>query len=328
MKKEIFILLIKRIFSSVLVLFLLISFLFFLLRLSPGDPSLKYFSPDLSPQLAAKIRESFNLDKSLINQYSSFLLNLTRGNFGISFTYRIPVFSVIMDFLPFTLLFSITSFIIQLVLGFFLASLSIKKINGKLDKAISQISLIIYAAPTFVIGVLLVLIFSSSLNILPSSGLSSFENNSYPLIPKLMDNLSHLIMPLITLSLGGTAVFYKYLRDNFENVYNRTFITYLRSYGIPEKNIYKQNVIPNAINPLISIAGVELGILFSGALITEVIFGLPGMGRLTINAILSRDYPLIIGTTFVSGVLVIITNLVADILKVKLDKRLIKGLLN
>ncbi len=328
MKKEIFILLIKRIFSSVIVLFLLISFLFFLIRLSPGDPSLKFISPDLSPQLAAKIRESFNLNNSLFNQYSSFLLNLTRGDFGISYTYRIPVFSVIMDFLPFTLFFSITSFIIQLVLGFFLASFSIKKINGRLDKTISQMSLIIYAAPTFVIGVLLVLIFSSVLNILPSSGLSSFENNSFPIIPKLLDYISHLIMPLVTLSLGGISVFYKYLRDNLENVYNRTFITYLRANGIPEKEIYRQNVIPNAINPLISIAGVELGILFSGALITEVIFGLPGMGRLTINAILSRDYPLIIGTTFVSGVLVIITNLAADIVKVKLDKRLIKGLLN
>ncbi len=328
MKKEFFILLIKRIFSSIIVLFLLISFLFFLIRISPGDPSLKFISPGLSPQLAAKIRTSFNLNNSLFNQYGSFLLNLTHGNFGISYTYRIPVLSVIMDFLPFTLLFSITSFTIQIVFGFFLASISIKKINGRLDKTISRISLIIYAAPTFVIGVLLVLIFSSVLNVLPSSGISSFENGSFPVIPKLLDYLSHLIMPIVTLSLGGIAVFYKYLRDNLQNVYSRTFITYLRANGVSEKQIYRQNIVPNSINPLISVAGVELGILFSGALITEVIFGLPGMGRLTINAILSRDYPLIIGTTFVSGILVIITNLAADLIKVKLDKRLIKGLLN
>jgi len=102
----------------------------------------------------------------------------------------------------------------------------------------------------------------------------------------------------------------------------------LRSYGVTEKEIIKKHVIPNSIGPMISVAGVELGILLSGALITEVIFGLPGMGRLAINAILGRDYPLIIGITFVSGVLIILSNLLADLVRAKLDRRIFQGMIN
>jgi peptide/nickel transport system permease protein len=137
-----------------------------------------------------------------------------------------------------------------------------------------------------------------------------------------------MVLPLVTLSLGGIIVFYKYLRDNLVEVYNKSFVENLRMHGFSEKEITKKHVIPNAISPLISVAGVELGLLFGGALITEVIFSLPGMGRLTVNAILSRDYPLVIGCTFIAGILVIITNLVADLIKAKLDKRLVKGIIN
>ncbi|MHB8339411.1 MAG: ABC transporter permease, partial [Ignavibacteriaceae bacterium] len=307
MKKEILQLLFRRIFTSIIIMFLLISFLFFLLRISPGDPSLKFISPDLSPKLAAKIRDSFNLNSSLVEQYKTFLFNLVRGNFGISYTYRMPVLSVIKDYLPFTLIFSSISFLIQILAGFFLALFSVKKINGAFDKTISKLSLIAYAIPSFVLGVSLILVFSSALNLLPSSGLSSFDFSSFSFFQRLSDYAFHLVLPLITLSLSGVAVYYKYLRENLEDVYNKTFVLNLRAQGFTEKEITRKHVVPNAINPLISVAGVELGILFGGALVTEVIFGLPGMGRLTVNAILSRDYPLVIGCTFISGVLVILS---------------------
>jgi len=162
----------------------------------------------------------------------------------------------------------------------------------------------------------------------PSSGLSSFDSDSMSFAGRAADYLRHLILPLITLSLGGMAVYYKYLRDNLEETLNKTFVLNLRAHGFSEKEIVRKHVIPNSIGPLISVAGVELGILFSGALITEVIFGLPGMGRLTINAILARDYPLVTGCTFTAGVLVIISNLAADLVKAKIDKRLLKGIMN
>ncbi len=328
MKIEIYRVLLKRILTSLIVLFLMITFLFFLLRISPGDPSQKFISPDLSPKLASIVKESFNLNAPLVNQYGTFLLNLSKGNFGISYTYRIPVLDVIKQFLPFTIIFSIISFSVQISVGFLLALISAKKINGSADKTISKLSLMVYALPSFVIGVSLILIFSGWLNLFPSSGISSIDSDSYSFFQKLLDYGNHLILPVITLSLGGIAVYYKYLRDNLEEIYNKPFVENLRAHGFDEKYITRKHIIPNAINPLISVAGVELGLLFGGALITEVIFALPGMGRLTVNAILSRDYPLVTGCTLVAGILVIITNLAADILKAKLDKRVVKGILN
>ncbi len=325
---SIFILLLKRVLTSVIVLFLMITFLFFLLRIAPGDPSQKFVSPDLSPRLAAMVRQSFDLNSSLLDQYKTFILNLIKGDFGISYTYRIPVIQVIGEFLPFTIIFSLICFIIQLSAGFLLALFVVKKINGTRDKIISQTSIMVYALPSFVIGVALIFIFSVLLNIFPSSGLSSFDFDSFNFFQKMIDYARHMVLPLITLSLGGIAVYYKYLRDNLEEVYNKSFVENLRAHGFEEKVITKKHVIPNAISPLIAVAGVELGLLFGGALITEVIFALPGMGRLTINAILSRDYPLVIGCTFVSGVLIIITNLTADLIKAKMDKRIVKGILN
>jgi len=328
MKNELLKVLLKRILTSLIVMFLLISFMFVLLRLSPGDPSDKFISPQMSPELAAKVKESFNLNASIVEQYETFLLNVVRGDFGISYSYRVPVISVIADYLPFTIVFALLSFLIQISLAFLLALVSVSKLNGFIDRAISNLSLVVYAIPSFVIGILLILIFSVYFRVFPSSGLTSFDSNSLSFFQRLIDYSRHLVLPLVTLSLGGTAVFYKYLRDNIVEIYTKPFVLSLRSNGVSERAIIIRHIIPNAIGPLISVAGVELGVLFGGALITEVIFSLPGMGRLTINAILSRDYPLVVGCTFMAGMLVIISNFAADLLKVKIDKRLIKDMLN
>ena len=132
----------------------------------------------------------------------------------------------------------------------------------------------------------------------------------------------HLILPLATLSLPGIIVFYGYLRNNIDEVYKRSFVLYLRSCGANEKIIFRKHVLPNSVEPLISVLGTELSILLSGTLITENIFGLPGMGRLIVDAILTRDYPLVVGCVFVSAILVIIANTVADVVKVNINKRL------
>jgi peptide/nickel transport system permease protein len=328
MGKEIFKVFVKRGWTSLLVLFLLMTFLFLLIRISPGDPSMKYISPEFSPKLSALVKKSFDLEGSLFAGYKMFIFNLCRGEFGISYSYREPVVRVIGRTLPFTIIFSLLSFIIQITCGFLLSVFAVKKINGKADRIISKICLAVYAVPSFAAGVFLIYIFSEKLNVFPSSGLSSFDIESGSTVQRLFDYAQHLVLPLITLSLYGIAVFYKYLRDNLEEVSNKPFVENLRANGFSEKNIVWKHIFPNAVNPVISVAGVELGLLFGGALITEVIFSLPGMGRLTVNAILSRDYPLVIGCTFVAGILVILTNFCADVIKASLDKRIAKGILN
>jgi peptide/nickel transport system permease protein len=328
MNRDFVIVLIRRISTSLIVLFLMITFVFILLRISPGDPAQKFISPELSPELAKNIRESFNLNSSILTQYKSFLVNLARGDLGISYNHREPVLTVIMQYLPFTIFFSLISFILQLAVGGALALLALKYLNRSLDTLLVKLNLVFYAVPSFVVGVFLILIFSEVLNLLPSSGLRSFDFDRFSIPQKIMDYAVHLILPIITLSLSGIAIFFRYLRDSLEETMNKPFVLNLRANGYNEKTIMLKHVVPNAISPLAAAAGVELGVLLGGALITEVIFGLPGMGRLAVKAILLRDYPLIIGCTLIAGVLVILSNLLSDIVKAKIDKRTLKEILN
>jgi len=318
----------RRIISSVITLFLLITFIFVLIRLAPGDPSQKFLSAKFKPELEQKIKSSFNLDRPIPEQYFSFVTNVFKGDFGFSYNKKLPVLSVIWQYLSFTLVFASISFIIQIIFSFYLAIKSMRHSGKQLDNVITKLSLFIYATPTFVLGVFLIYLFSVQWDLFPSSGLKSLDFDSFSFIGQLGDYFMHLTLPLITLSAAGIALFYKYLKDNLEEVYQQDFVLFLRSSGTDEKTILKKHVIPNALRPLISIAGIELGILLGGTLITEVIFGLPGMGKLTIDSIYSNDYPLIIGCTFTAGALMILSNIVADIVKMKIDKRLIKGLVN
>jgi len=326
MDKDLLKKIIKRFFSSLFILFLIVSFIFILLRISPGDPVQKYISPDLSPELAERVRENFHLNEPIINQYFTFLQNILHGNFGISYSYLEPVVSVIMDYLPFTLIFAAISFILQVGSAIFLSVYTFKNKNKFFDKFLGKISLAVYSTPSFVLAVILIYIFSLKFPLFPTSNLRSVYFDDLSAAGKLYDYFKHLVLPLITLSLAGFVIFYKYVRENLEINSRKNYVLYLQAQGLPQKEIIKKHILPNALGPLISIAGIELGILFSGALITEVIFSLPGMGRLTINAILARDYPLVTGCAFTAGFLMILANFLADLIKAKLDKRLLEVL--
>lgn len=327
MNRKLYVILLKRIINSLVVLFFSISFIFLLLRISPGDPAAKFISPGLSPQLVERVRESFNLNSSLIDQYIIFVRNFLKLDLGFSYTFKLPVTYVILQYLPFTVVFALICFFVQICLSLVLLLITGKRRNRFIDKFTSYFFLSVYSIPVFIIGLVLLYLFAFRLNILPSSGAQSIGD--FPnIFERAVDSLRHLILPVLTLSIPGTALFYTYLRENAESVYNKTFILYLRSMGISESEILRKHVIPNAVTPMISIAGIELGLLFSGAVITEIIFGLPGIGRLAMDAVFARDYPLITGLTFISGVLITFTNLAADYLKFRNDKRLQKEIIS
>jgi peptide/nickel transport system permease protein len=313
---------IKRFLSYVLTLFLLISAIFILLRISPGDPVQKFISPDLHPSLAEKMKHEFALDKPLFIQYGNFIKNIFTGDFGYSYNFRQSVAAVIWTALPFTLLFSVTSFILQLTISISLVNFISKRRGMFLDKVFGKLSLAIYSIPTMIIGLFVLYLFSMKLNLFPSSDLHSIDFTNFSLLEKIFDIIWHMTLPLITLSLPGSLIFYHYLRSNVDLTYQKNFILFLKANGKNEKEIFSKHVLPNSLSPLISVIGVELGILLGGALITETIFSLPGMGRLAVNAILMRDYPLITGTVLISGIFVLLLNFVADIIKVNIDKRL------
>ncbi|MEJ2193713.1 MAG: ABC transporter permease [Ignavibacteriaceae bacterium] len=328
MNKDILKALLKRFVTSLVTLILLVSFLFVLIRLSPGNPSQKYLSAEFSPELKEIVTTNFKLDQPIFEQYINFVINIFKGDFGISYGYRQPVLSVVWQFLSFTLVFAALSFLIQIISAFYLALRTIRGKGKSFDTVVLYLSLIVYAIPAFVLGLSLVYIFSVQLKVFPSSGLHSLDFESNLFFEKIADYFYHLFLPLITLSLAGIALFYKYLRESLEDVYKQNFILNLRASGYDEKTILKKHVLPNAIRPLLSIAGVELGVLLGGALITEVIFSLPGMGRLMMDSIFARDYPLVVGCALIAGLLMIASNFLADIIKMKIDKRLIKGLMN
>ena len=328
MKSEIIKTLFIRFLSSVLTLFLLVSFLFIIIRFSPGDPTDKYISAKLGSELSERIAEKFSLDQPVTDQYFSFVANFFRGDMGVSYNYRLPVFEVIWEYFSFTFVFASISFILQIIISIALALWIIKKQSRLLENFVTSTSLFVYSIPAFVLGVALIYIFSVSLNFFPISGLKSLDYDNLSFFSQLLDKLHHLVLPLITLTAAGVAMFYKYIKESMDDVLQQTFITNLRASGVNENIILRRHVIPNALRPLISVAGVELGILLGGALITEVIFSLPGMGRLTVDSIFSRDYPLVIGCVFTAGAVMILANFLADIIKLKIDKRLIKGILN
>ena len=327
MKKNKSIIFIRRILSSILVLFLLISFVFIIIRLSPGDPAQKYLSPKLSPKLHEEISNSYQLDRSIAEQYFAFVKNIFVGDFGISYTYRKPVVSVIGEYLPFTFFFSLTAFGIQIIISTLLVYFSIKYRDGFVDRILSTSSMVIYAVPVFLSSIFLIYIFSYKFNMFSSSGIHSFNFDELSLFGKILDYIKHLLLPIIAISLTGIPIFHKYLRDSIISNLNSLYVLNLNSIGIPKKEIILQHVLPNSVNSVIAIAGVELGILLGGAIIVETIFSLPGMGQLTMNAVLARDYPLIIGCTITAGVLILFVNLMADIVRVSIDKRLLTDLM-
>lgn len=319
--------LLNRLITSAIVLFLLITFVFILIRIAPGDPTQKFISPKLSPELSQRVYSSFELDKPVYVQYFHFVTKILTGDFGVSYNYRQPVLKVIVNYFLFTLLLASLSIIIQLIFAFILAKYAFYNTGKFIDKVLLRSSVFIYSIPTFIIGLLLVYVFSIKFQLLPTSGLSSLYVYELNFGATIKDYISHMMLPLLTLSFPGTALFFKYLRDNLVAVSNQPFIFNLRAGGFSEEIIFKNHLLPNAIQPLISIAGIEFGLLLGGTLITEVIFALPGMGRLSVSAILNQDYPLVIGCTFIAGFMMIFANLIADLIKIKIDKRLITELI-
>ncbi|MCF6271349.1 MAG: ABC transporter permease [Melioribacteraceae bacterium] len=328
MNKEYIKIVASRILSSLLVLFLVVSFVFLIIHISPGNPAHKYLSPKLSSELYKEISDSYNLNSSLVEQYFSFVKNVFSGDLGVSYNYREPVVSVILPYLKFTLIFATLSFLFQIVVSVLLVYFVVHYNSKRFAKYLSNLNLSLYSVPVFITSVFLIYFFSYQLSLFPSSGLTSFNFSELNIVQKFIDYFRHLFLPLIASSLVGIPIYYKYLLDSVKSNLNKIYIKNLKVIGVSKKEILFKHVFPNSINSVIAVAGVEYGILLGGSVIVETIFALPGMGRLTMSAVITRDYPLIIGTVLTSAIIIMLVNLFADLLRVAIDKRLFKGLLS
>ena len=317
-----------RILSSLLILFLVVSFVFAIIHLAPGNPSLKYLSPKLTPTLFNEISESYKLNNSLAEQYIAFVKNLIIGDFGVSYSYREPVVTVVKEYFPFTILFGFLSFIFQISITFLLVYFTYHLNSQSFEKILSSINLTLYSVPVFISSVLLLYVFSFKINLFPSSGLKSFNFYELSFASQLVDYGKHLVLPLLASSFVAIPIYYKYLYSSIKIESKTNFVKTLKLMGVSENEILFKNIIPNSLNSLIAVAGVELGVLLGGSVIVETIFGLPGMGRLTMTAVMARDYPLIIAIILLSSVVILAVNLFSDIARAMIDKRLLKSLLS
>jgi len=295
---------------------------FFIIHLAPGDPTALFVDPNIDPKELLRIKANWGLDKPIIIQFFYWLKNIIRGDFGIAYLYNRPVLELILERIPATLLLMGTAFIIILLISIFFGVYSAYKKDSFLDKIVSILSFIGMSLPSFWVGLMLILIFSVELNILPSSGFSNPLLSTSPIYLRIYDIFLHLILPVSTMVIVGFAGLTRYIRSTTIEVLKQNYIRTARAKGLPENIVLFKHALRNSLLPLITIVGMSLPDLFAGAFIIETIFGWPGMGRLGVSAVFSRNYPLIMGIVFISSVLILLGNAFADLLYLIADPRI------
>ncbi len=315
----------RRILGAIPLVFGVLTLTFFIIRLAPGDPASFFIQPGVSPKVAEQMREQYGLNDPLIIQYFKWLGNILQGDFGRSFSRHQPVFDVILDAVPITISLALIGITMQFIFGILLGVISAVKQGTKLDRTLTVSALFIYSMPEFWLSLMLIILFSLKLGWFPASNLNSIGADSLGTLDYILDRLHHLVLPIFVLSLGGIAGLARYVRGQMLEVIRQDYIRTARAKGLNEKIVIFKHALRNALLPVVTILGGSLPALFSGALFIEVIFAIPGMGRIAVEAVFARDYPLIIANTFISGTLIVLGNLLADVLYAVVDPRIKLG---
>ena len=312
----------KRLAAAGLLLVLVLSFAFFLLHLAPGDPTLLDQDPRLGPEERESLRRVYGLDKPLIKQYLTWMgAVIFRGDWGVSFVHSRPVRNVVADRVPATLLLAGAAVILQFVLGIFLGVTAARRVDKAADHLIRGFSLLFYSLPVFWTGLMALMVFSYRWSLLPAGHMTSVDFATMTPVARGVDLLYHLTLPVTVLVLGGAGVVARFARNSLLEVLEQDYIRTARAKGLSEGRVIWVHALRNAATPLVQLFGLSLPFLLSGSLVVEVVFSWPGLGRLTYDSILARDYPVILATTALAGVLVIAGNFLADLAHAAIDPR-------
>ena len=306
----------RRLFHSLTVLLVVTTVTFLIIHLAPGGPAV-LADPKLSPQEVRAIEERLGIDKPIPVQYVRWLGRLARGDLGTSFLYQTPNIEAILSRLPNTILLAGVSLAVTLVIGVPAGAYAGLRANGAADRALSTLSFVSVAMPAFWLGMLLIILFAATWHLLPAGGAATPG-----LEGSLRDRLAHLVMPVIVLSAAGIAQVIRYTRSSVRVVLGQDHVRTARAKGLGERTLRRRHVLRNALIPVVTVAGLELPRLIGGAAITETVFTWPGMGRLGVEAALSRDYPLIMAITLFVAAAVITCNLLVDLLYLWIDPRI------
>ncbi|MGZ3358166.1 MAG: ABC transporter permease [Xanthobacteraceae bacterium] len=330
--------LLGRIAATIPVVVLISLLVFLLIHAAPGDPADLLLSDEASASDIAEARHRWGLDQPIYIQYLRFLANILSGDLGMSFKYADPVISLIGERLPATVELAIASMMIALLAGIPLGVWAGAKPNSWADNLGSTFGLFGISMPSFWLGIMLILIVSGHFNWLPSSGRSTYgvaqgADSGFYILKSLLsgnikaawDGIKYIIMPAIALGTGMMGLVMRVTRSSVLEIMSEDYVRTARAKGLGENTVLWRHVLRNALVPVITVVGLELGTLLSGSIIVETVFAWPGSGSLLISAIQSRDYPLITGTVLTYTVAFVVINFAIDILYALVDPRIRLG---
>lgn len=317
--------LLHRLAASALLLALVVSSTFFILRLAPGDPTARLDDPRIPPEYQQQLRARYGLDAPLLEQYVDWLSGVVQGDWGVSFTHRRPVFRVLAERLPATFLLAGSALALQFLLGIALGVAAARRPGSWRDAAIRLGAIVVYSLPLFWLGLLAIELVGDLVPTLPSGHMRSVGHQALGPLGRAGDVLLHLFLPATTLGLATTGGILRFTRNSLLDTLSEDYIRTARAKGLGEDRVVWLHGLKNAAIPLVQILGLSFPFLLSGSLVIEVVFSWPGMGRLTYEAVRAYDYPLVLAATALSGTLVVIGNFAADLLHAVLDPRVREG---
>ncbi|MBU0595411.1 ABC transporter permease [Candidatus Bipolaricaulota bacterium] len=295
----------KRLLQWIVVMLFLTVFVFTVLHLS-GDPAVLLLPADATPAQIEQMRHALGLDRPILTQYIDYVGRLVRGDLGTSYRFYVPVSEVIWSYLPNTLVLSALALCLATIIALVLGISAAVKRDTLVDLSATFVATLGQSMPTFWFAILLLLLFGVKLKWLPVSGMGSWR---------------HYVMPVISLGWYSSAVLTRLMRSSVLEVLNADHVRVARSKGLTERTILLKHVLRNASLPVITVWGLQLGALLRGSVVTETVFGWPGIGRLSVESVLGRDYPVVLGLILVSGILFSLLNVLVDLSYVFLDPR-------
>ncbi|WP_295545670.1 ABC transporter permease [uncultured Pseudacidovorax sp.] len=312
-----------RVAQGLVALVLIATVNFMLVRAAPGDPvSVMAGEAGASDQqFVDQLRREFGLDQPLGTQLTTYLGHVVRLDLGFSYRQQQPVAKLIADRLPATLLLTGSAFVLSLIFGVVLGALAARKAGSWLDSAITVVALVFYATPLYWLAMMAVLLFTVQMNWLPGFGFMTVGSGLSGLA-LAWDIAQHLVLPSLTLALFFMAVYARMTRASMLEVAQMDFVKTARAKGVKPGRIQRAHILRNALLPVVTLAGIQAGSMIGGAVLTETVFAWPGIGRLMFDALLQRDYNLLLGCFLVTAAMAILFNLITDLVYTLVDPRI------
>jgi len=316
----------RRLLQAVPIVAGIAVFNFCLLQLAPGDVAdvLAGEAGGATPEYMAQMRAKFGLDQPVPVQLGKYLLNVARLDLGYSFRHNMPVIDLVLSRLPATLLLMVAAIGVAFGLGVLLGVTAARNVNRPIDTVISVGALLAYATPIFWIGLMMILLFSVKLGWLPSSGMYTVGAD-LSLAGQVLDVARHMVLPTVALGLFFMALYTRLMRASMLEVYGLDYVVTARAKGLSETRVAFRHVLRNALLPMITMLGLQVGSMLGGSVLVETVFGWPGLGRLAFEAVFQRDNNLLLGILMLSSVLVVTVNIAIDLVYARLDPRIEVG---